>query len=191
MSTQADALSDNALFWEQAYKDHFGSLCTRACKRLTRGNSVEAEDAVSEAFLRVIRYAPDPKTIQNVVSYLWTIVRRVWVAEQTRPGAAFTDRLDDLKLDEIEKLPSVRVEPEILSLLERKDFLLELKIKLGPLSLAETTMIELRLDSFSLDEIATVLDEDVEVTRFRWYKFIARQRYRLNKAKATVKSAQA
>ena len=183
MLSRTDTISGNITFWEKAYTENFATLCARACRNLTNGNSFEAEDMVSEAFLRVIRYAPDPAPIRNVVSYLWTVVRRVWTAEQISPTNARTDHLEDFSLKELETIASVRVEPEILSVLERNDFLLELKTKLGPISLEENTLIQLRLDGFSLEEIAEALDEDVKRTRFRWYKFIQRQRYRLRKDK--------
>jgi RNA polymerase sigma factor (sigma-70 family) len=181
MTNRANEASSQLAFWEEAYTEHFGSLCTRASKALTRGNSAEAEDAVSEAFLRVMRYAPDPGTIENVVSYLWTIIRRVWIAQQIRPAAAQTDRLEDFRRTEIERLASVRVEPEVLAVLNRQDFLLELKMKLGPMSLEEKALMELFLEGNSLNEIAEILGEDVKRVRFRWYRFIARQRYRLRK----------
>ena len=121
--------------------------------------------------------------------YLWTVVKRVWMAQQLRLSATRTERLEDLDIEELESLPAVRVEPEIQMALEREDFLLELKAKLGPLSLEESALVELRLEGHSFDEIAARLGEDVKRTRFRWAKFIARQRYRLSRAKAKARAA--
>jgi len=190
MLSRANEVALNTAFWERAYTENFDRLCTQAAKLLTNGNPVEAEDVVSEAFVRVMRYAPDAGAISNVVSYLWTVVRRVWTDEQVRPTTAQTDHLEDFSRAELDRLKSARVDPEVLSVLERNDFLVELKMKLGPISLEENTLLELFVEGNSLAEIAEVLGEDVKRVRFRWYKFIARQRYRLRREKARAATAQ-
>lgn len=178
MLSSSDVLSGNGAFWEKAYDDNFATLCARANRRLTHGNSLDAEDAVSEAFVRAMRYAQHPESIRNVLPYLWTIVKNVWTAQQVRLSTTRTDYLDDLDIEELESLPAVQVEPEILAILEKEDFLLGLKMKLGPISLEEKALVELRLEGYSLEEIAVLLGEDVQRTKFRWYKFTARQRHR-------------
>lgn len=189
MLSATNVLSGNTAFWEKAFSENFATLCSRASRRLTNGNPVDAEDAVSEAFVRVMRYTPNPDAIKSVVPYLWTIVKRVWTAQQVRLSTTRTVRLEDLDADEIERIPAVRVEPDIQMVLEKEDFLLELRMTLGPLSLDEKALLDLFLEGLSLDEIATTLGEDVKRTRFRWYKFIARQRYRLSKQQARAQTA--
>lgn len=183
MLNGGNVLSGNAGFWEKAYSDNFETLCSRASRRLTNGNYIDAEDAVSEAFVRVMRYAQEPESIKNVMSYLWTAVKRVWIAQHVLLSRANTDYLEDMEIDELESIAAVRVEPEIQAILEKQEFLVELKMKLGPLSLEEKALIELRLEGHSLEEIAATLGEDIQRTRFRWYRFVARQRYRLAKEK--------
>jgi RNA polymerase sigma factor (sigma-70 family) len=189
MLSSSSVLSGNEAFWEKTYIENFATLCSRASRRLTNGNPVEAEDAVSEAFARVMRYAPNPDAIKSVVPYLWTVVKRVWTAQQVRLSTTRTEHLEDLDAEEIERIPAVRVEPDIQMVLEKEAFQLELRMTLGPMSLEEKALVDLFLKGFSLDEIASTLGEDVKRTRFRWYKFIARQRYRLSKQQARAQTA--
>lgn len=178
MLSSGDVMNGNDAFWAKAYSENFATLCARAARRLTHGNSFDAEDAVSEAFARAMRYAPQPETIRSVLPYLWTVVRNVWNVQQGRLSTARTAYLEDLDIEELESLPAVQVEPEILAILQKEDFLLGLQMKLGPISLEEQEMLELRLEGYSLEEIAEQLGEDVRRTQFRWYNFTARQRHR-------------
>ena len=178
MLSSSDVISGNQAFWAKVYSENFATLCARATRRLTHGNSLDAEDAVSEAFARAMRYAPHPESIRNVLPYLWTVVKNVWSAQQVLLSRTRTDYLEDLDIEELESLPAVQVEPEILAILEKEEFLLGLQMKLGPISLEEKALIELRLEGYSLEEIAAHLGEDVRRTKFRWYNFTARQRHR-------------
>ena len=184
MRSGGDVFSGNSAFWAKIYQDNYTPLCSRARRQLTKGNSTEAEDAVSEAFIRVMRYAQNPQGIRNPLPYLWTVIRRVWAAQHAHPSTAMTDRLDDLDIESLESLQYTRVEPEVLEVLEKEDFIRELKLRLGPLTLEEVNLLELRLENYSWEEIASRLGEDANCSRFRWYKFIARQRYRLAREKA-------
>jgi RNA polymerase sigma factor (sigma-70 family) len=190
MSCESEVLSGNDQFWAQLYSDNFATLCHKATRQLTKGNSYEAEDAVSEAFTRVMRYVQDPESIQNSFAYLWTAVRRVWSAQQARLNASLTDRLEDMSDESLEGLAALRVEPEVLGELAKEDSLRELRVKLGPLSLQEETMVKRRLEGYSLQEIAAEFGEDVKRTRFRWYRFTARQRNRLNRGKPKDQASQ-
>src|SRR5713226_4886396 len=109
MLSSSDVLSGNGAFWEKAYSDNFATLCARATRRLTHGNSLDAEDAVSEAFVRAMRYAQQPESIRNVLPYLWTVVKNVWTAQQVRLSRTRTDYLEDLDIEELESLPAVQV----------------------------------------------------------------------------------
>jgi len=185
----ADVLSVNPAFWEKAYSDNFAPLCSRARRQLTNGDPAEAEDAVSEAFMRAMRYAHNPETIQNPLSYLWTVVKRVWAAQNAHSSRTKTDSLDALDTETLESLSSIQVEPEVQAILEREALRDELRLKLGPLTLEEQSLLNLYLEDYSWTEIASMLGEDEKLTRFRWYKFIARQRYRLAKGKAKTQAS--
>lgn len=180
MSCESDVLS-NDQYWAQVYTDNFATLSSKASRQLTKGNSFDAEDAVNEAFTRVMRYVQDPETIQNSFAYLWTAVRRVWSAQQARLNTSRTDRLEDMSEESLESLAALRVEPEVLGELAKEASLRELRVKLGPLSLQEATLVSRWLEGYSFQEIAAELGEDVKRTRFRWYRFINRQRFRVNK----------
>jgi RNA polymerase sigma factor (sigma-70 family) len=180
MHGAANTLTANATFWEQAYLDNFDPLCSRASRQLTRGNVVEAEDTVSEAFARAMRYAVNPEIIENTFSYLWTVVRRVWTTQKTSRDAA-VESLDGLNAETVDSLSAIRVEPEVLRTLEQEDNRQQLKLKLGPLTLEERQMVDFYLKGYSWSEMAEERGEDVKQVRFRWYRFVARQRYRDNK----------
>lgn len=179
MLSGANAVLTNEAFWAQAYADNFSRLCSRANRRLTAGNFAEAEDTVSEAFVRVMKYRPDPGAIKNVGSYLWTTVKRVWASQQVRLRTSRTQHLEDMNTDEIESLAAVQIAPEILTLLDQEEIRNQFRLRLGPLSLREETLVDLRRQEYSFEEIAAQLNEDVKFTRFRWNKLIARQRRRI------------
>ncbi len=173
MSIAAETLTVNEGFWSKAYNENFESLCARASRRLTHGNATDAEDVVSEAFLRGMKYAQNPDEIKNVVSYLWTAVKRVWGAQQVRLSATNTEHLEDLTSDQIE---AIRVDPEIQRVLESKA---EFRRMLGPISLEEERVVKLRLEGYKFEEVAEVMNETPELIRYRWNNFIRRQRSRL------------
>ena len=181
---ESNAVSGNMALWEEAYTANFDTLCSRARQLLTNGNLSQAEDAVSDAFVRIMRYVPNPQKIDTPESYWWTTVKRVWVTQQARPEVAKTASLDEMEPETVDSLPAVQVEPEIIKKLEAVTARKELRIKLGPLSLEERTLIQGRLEGYSFGEIAEQLGENVKLTRFRWHKLKARQRYRANKLKA-------
>ena len=179
MLSAVNAIAVNETFWTKAYADNFRRLCARASRVLTSGNRSEAEDAVSEAFLRAMRYARNPEEIGNVGSYLWTAVKRVWTSQQSRLSESLTDRLDDLSADEVDSLAAVQVEPKIQAVLEQEEALEQFRLKLGPISLEEATIVERRRQGYSFEEIATELNEDLKLVRMRWTRFTTRQRKRL------------
>jgi DNA-directed RNA polymerase specialized sigma24 family protein len=136
-----------------------------------------------------MRYARNPETIRNPLPYLWTVVKRVWATQNAHSSRAKTDSLDALDTETLESLSSIQVEPEVQAVLEREALRDELRLKLGPLTLEEQSLLELYLEDYSWAEIASTFGEDEKLTRFRWYKFIARQRYRLAKGKAKTQAS--
>ena len=179
MLSAVNAIAVNEAFWTKVYADNFRRLCARASRVLTSGDSSEAEDAVSEAFFRAMRYVRNPEEIGNIGSYLWTAVKRVWTSQQSRLNESRTDRLDDLSADEIDSLAAVQVEPKIQAMLEQEEALAQFRLKLGPISLEEATTIEMRRQGYSFEEIAAELGEDIKLVRMRWARFTTRQRKRL------------
>lgn len=191
MHGHADTSTATATFWEQAYTDNFAALCARASWQLTKGNVDDAEDTVSEAFARAMRYAVQPEVIANPVSYMWTIVKRVWTTKVTGAGEAEVDSLDALSTDAIESQRAIRVEPEVFRVLEQEETRRQLKLKLGPITLQEQQLVDFRLKGYSWSEVAEELGEDVKKIQFRWYRFTARQRYRNKKLRARTQAAAA
>lgn len=178
MHSTANTSTANATFWEQAYIDNFSTLCARASRQLTKGNHVDAQDAVSEAFARAMRYAVKPEMIENTLSYLWTVVKRVWTTQKAGADATMMESLDGLSAETIDSLPAIRVEPEVLKLLDQEETRRELELKLGPVTLEEQQLVDFHLKGYSWSEVAEELGEDVKHIQFRWYRFTARQRYR-------------
>jgi DNA-directed RNA polymerase specialized sigma24 family protein len=189
MHGHANTSTATATFWEQAYINNFATLCARASRQLTKGNIDDAEDTVSEAFARAMRYAVQPEVIANPVSYMWTIVKRVWTTKKTGADETEVGSLEALSVDAIESQRAVRVEPEVFRVLEEEETRRQLKLKLGPLTLEEQQLIDFRLKGYSWSEVAEELGEDVKKIQFRWYRFTARQRYRNNKLRARTQAA--
>ncbi|MFE0152240.1 sigma-70 family RNA polymerase sigma factor [Nonomuraea sp. NPDC059007] len=77
----------------EAQRDRLRALAYRVL-----GSHADAEDAVQEAWLRLARQ--DPAAIGNLAGWLTTVVGRISLdvlrARQTRPEAAYDDRLPDL-----------------------------------------------------------------------------------------------
>ena len=186
MSYQPDVLVDHGCFWENAYSQNFASLCARARRKLTKGNTFEAEDAVSDAFLRII--SKNPESIQSPVSYWWTTIKRVWFDQQTRSDVAKTDYIEDMTPENLENLSAVRVDPRVMNLLDGENSWRAFRLKLGPLSSSEQKLVKARLEGRSFEEIARHMGEDVKRTRFRWYRLRARQRCRLSGEKKRTTS---
>lgn len=184
MDGTANLSTANATFWEHAYMENFPTLCARASRQLTKGNTVDAEETVSEAFARVMRYAVRPEVIENPLSYLWTVVKRVWSTQKVSKDKAMLESLDSMSAEAIDRIAAVSVEPEVLKMLDQDENRNQLKLKLGPLSLQEKQLVDFYLKGYSWNEVADELGVDVKQIQFRWYRFAARQRYRDNKLRS-------
>jgi RNA polymerase sigma factor (sigma-70 family) len=184
MDGTANLSTANATFWEHAYMENFPTLCARASRQLTKGNTVDAEETVSEAFARVMRYAVRPEVIENPLSYLWTVVKRVWSTQKVSKDKAMLESLDSMSAEAIDRIAAVSVEPEVLKMLDQDENRNQLKLKLGPLSLQERQLVDFYLKGYSWNEVADELGVDVKQIQFRWYRFTARQRYRDNKLRS-------
>ena len=108
MDGTANLSTANATFWEHAYMENFPTLCARASRQLTKGNLDDAQEAVSEAFTRVMRYAVRPEMIENPLSYLWTVVKRVWTTQKVSEDKAIVESLDYMSADAVDSIDNVR-----------------------------------------------------------------------------------
>lgn len=178
MTSATQAISANATFWEETYARNFKKLCSRASRKLTRGRVAEAEDIVSDTFMKVMLTKDNASEINHPLQYLWIAVQRAWFSQQARREVVNTEQLEDMNMKTLEKLPGVRMEPKILETLEREESLHAMMCKFGPMSLKERKMVEMRLDDCSFSEIAEALGEDLKTTRLRWRNMILRQRTR-------------
>jgi RNA polymerase sigma factor (sigma-70 family) len=170
----------NALFWERAYLKYFGRMCALALRILTNGNWADAEDIVSEAFQRAMRYVENPEEIASVSAFMWVIVKRVWLAKLARERPALMVSLDELT----ESREHPTVEPSAERDLELKELIKLLRASLGPLKSREVTLLRLYLRGYKPKDMAAELKEDVRITRVDFNALKAKLRYRLMKAKA-------
>lgn len=178
MTSEAQTIAANTAFWEQTYTRTFEKLCARASHKLTRGCRAEAEDIVSDTFLKVMLAKDNANQIKHPLQYLWIAIKHAWVSQQTRQEVGKTVRLEDMTMKALEKLASVKLEPKVLQTLESEDALHAMHCKLGPTSIKERTMVGMRLEGYSFSEIAEELGEDLKTTRLRWRNMILRQRTR-------------
>jgi RNA polymerase sigma factor (sigma-70 family) len=184
MANDVSEVADRkAAFWAKFYEEYFKRLCALARCLLTDGNLAEAEDVVSEAFLRVIHYVKNPEAIANLPGYLWITVKRVFIAKRRKEHSAQMESLDDL----LSAGQHPTVEPQVLRILENEELLNALSANKGPLTSREEQLLTLHLQGLSCDEIATVLGEDVRLTSVDLNAVKAKVRYRLTRAKAKIK----
>jgi RNA polymerase sigma factor (sigma-70 family) len=169
----------NGDFWEQAYKNHYKPLCSRARRRLTDGDADEAEDVISEAFMRAMRYVRLPEVIVNLRGYLWTTAKHVLFAKRARENTKHMDSLDQMR----ESGFDIAVEPEVFRVLDNEEYRDTMSVRLGPLNDREKQLLVLHLQGYTCDEIAATMGEDVRVTRSDLNGVRAKVRYRLSRAK--------
>ena len=182
MTSENHALSVNSAFWENAYLETFKELCSRASRKLTRGDSAAAEDIVSQTFVKMMDSGLRIEEIQHPFRYFWTAIKNAWISQQKKREVTATVRLEDLDAKTLEQ-PAFKLQPKVQEMLERQDSLEKLIVRFGPLTLEEREMIELIVEGASLSEVAKEMGEDVANTYLRWRRLIFRQRYRLAKNK--------
>jgi RNA polymerase sigma factor (sigma-70 family) len=179
----SEAYERNAAFWAQAYENHFKRLCALARRLLTDGNPAEAEDVVSEAFLRAMRYVKNPEAIANLFGYLWVTVKRVLIVKRRKENFANIDSLENLLSTGREPI----VDPQVLRIMENKEFEDAMAVGRGPLTSRERRLLDLHLEGYNCDEIASILGEDVRLVRYDLNAVRAKVRYRLKQAKTKSK----
>jgi RNA polymerase sigma factor (sigma-70 family) len=183
----SEAFAQKVVFWDKAYKTNFNPLCSRTCSKLTNGNLAQAEDTVSEAFVRAMDYAKNPDAIENLFGYLWITVKRVWIANRIKENTSNIESLDEIRSKRDPQYLEPTVEPDVLRLLENEDLEAEMNAKQGPLTSHERSVFKLYLQGYKCREIADRLQEDVRLTRSDLNAVKAKVRYRINKGKAKTK----
>jgi DNA-directed RNA polymerase specialized sigma24 family protein len=178
MTSEAQTISANATFWEETHSLYFKKLCARACRKLTRGRMPEAEDIVSDTFIKVMLTKENPSEIEHPLQYFWKAIQRAWFSQQARRDSVNTAHLEDMNVKTLEKIPAVRLEPKVLRTLECEEAFNALMCKFGPMSLSERTLVQMYLEGYSFADIANELGEDLKTTRLRWRNMIVRQRTR-------------
>lgn len=178
MTSEAQTIAANTTFWEQTYTRNFDKLCARASRKLTRGRMAEAEDIVSDTFMKVMLAKHDASQIKHPLQYLWIAIKHAWVSQQARRQVVKTVRLEDMSMKTLEKLPGMKLEPKVLQTLESQAALHAMQCRLGPTSLSERTIVRMRLEGYSFRDIAEELGEDLKKTRLRWRNMVLRQRTR-------------
>ena len=189
MAQKVKQLCDReAAFWTKAYEENFRRLCSLACGRLTGGNSMEAEEVVSEAFARGMQYAKEPERIENLFAYLWKAAKGVFYVKRRNENTANMESLDEIRDNEDAQARHPMVEPEVLRALETKDLEVEMSREQGPLTPREKRLLTLYLKGYKCHEIAAILKEDKRLTRSDLNAVKTKVRDRLKKAKVKRKA---
>jgi DNA-directed RNA polymerase specialized sigma24 family protein len=156
--------------WEELYLNVYPLLLPSA-RRLTNGNRENAEDLLQNTFFRAFKTNPNPETIELPERYFRVTLCHTW-SKKNRPIEVDLDQVDP-------NHPNLIKQPEIQHILESKEVLKDLFIKGGPLTRAEKQLLKAYLCEFTFEEIAQASGEDVCRTKARWYKLLAKLRYRL------------
>jgi RNA polymerase sigma factor (sigma-70 family) len=150
-----------------------------AMARYITGNDVHAtEDLVQQTVLRCLKYAPDLEGVQEPWSYLRRLMRNVWLDSIQKHSEI---SLDDPLIGALPETEVPSVEPNILRALETEELMKTLRVSLGPLTVDEVQLLTLRFAGHSNDEIASMLEEDVQITRNKMNALMAKIRYRVKK----------
>lgn len=179
------SISEEAMpsYWAIAHTEHYGHLCHLACNKLTDGDMAKAEELVSEAFVRAIRYAKEEK-LDNLGGYLWRIVTRVHITQWRKDQTAITDSIDDPANNGLEnQLPPTEIEDDILHIIENERLLEEFNENKGPLTKREDLLLTRHLEGYSSLEIAAELDQAVSAVRTDINKVKNKVYYRLKQAR--------
>jgi DNA-directed RNA polymerase specialized sigma24 family protein len=123
-------------------------------------------------------YQKNPEEIKNPLGYLLRTIHNVWTDKWSKEKAANTESLDVF----LENARPPAVEPEILSILEIEELQKQLTVSQGPLTSREKNLLKFYMEGYKCKDIATMLDEDVRLTRVDLNALKAKIRYRLMKA---------
>lgn len=172
-------------YWCAAYVEYKRPLLEYA-RRLTNGRTEDAEDLTQETIYRVIKWPKDPGQVSSPLSYFKRVVRNEWISKWDEE-AAHMESLDQIAGDPARRKDLPTVEPEVLRTLENEGLREELKVKQGPLTDDEKSLLKALRRWETLEEVAAELGEDPRVTKTRYRALIAKLRYRVKSGDAKAK----
>ncbi|MDQ1640608.1 MAG: Sigma-70 region 2 [Pyrinomonadaceae bacterium] len=161
--------------WAKLSVDLYPRLFAMA-RSLTRNDVDFTEDLVQQTILRCLKYAPDLARIAEPTSYLRRLMRNTWIDSVRKHNEI---SLDDPSISALPETAMPSEEPNILRLLENEQLRENLMLNQGPLTTYEIRLLRLRLEGYTHDEIASLLREDVRVTRCNSNALMAKIRYRI------------
>lgn len=161
-------------YWEAICEDTYQRLIVGA-RRLANGKHSDAEDYVQETVCRVLLYSPNPAEIGNPLSYLFGVMRNIWIDKWKKEHTANVESLDEL----LSAGKHPMIEPDIFRILENEEHQDAIQAKQEDLTPREKTLLRLHLDGYKAKEIAEKLHEDVRLTRSDLNGVKAKMRYRL------------
>ncbi len=161
----------NRRFWKRVVANRYARIFEIA-RRFTKSVS-DAHDLAQTVILRLLKYSPKPVRIVNLDAYIFVSTKHAFLDSQRRPHREIS--FSDLKKKDLQQ--TAALDPNISRFLETCD-LRKLERK------AEANEAKLRYTKIwigaglKLPQIATLLNEPVRRTRYRWYQ------YRKNQQKA-------
>lgn len=153
----------NVAFWRRCIAEKYLMILAYA-RVLVNGDISRAEDLAQTVAVRVLTYLPDHREIRNLTYFLRRITKNAWISSR-RPTEVGLDDLIESDLDN----PALIVPPDILKKLEDEEFL---KPKPGPSSDKLRLTLELLGQGYAFEEIATILGEKPNQTKYRYYKYL-------------------
>jgi RNA polymerase sigma factor (sigma-70 family) len=190
MSLDSDALVLRRDIWAQVCEKNYPQLLSYA-RWLTR-NPDQAPGIVHVAVCKVLKLAPPPEAIEDKRSYLVKAVRNAWFDKLKKGRNAPTISLDDPESQgELRyqlTAPDRDPESDLCFRLDTENYRRAIRLEFRRLNEREKCLLKLHLQGYSCEEIATMLEEDVRLTRSDLNAVIAKVRYRLTKAKAKTAS---
>ena len=161
MSRNDDEKPAYRQFWEKFCTEKYPTILEMA-RYLTAGNEDRALDIAQTVIYRLLKYAPQPAGVANIEGYVFRTAQNAW-----RDSVRAVKDLDQPELDWKEPSQPFTLEPRVLEALRREENLEVLAMTKDP-KLRVTQ--ELRAQGFTFPQIAEQLGENVNHTRYRWYK---------------------
>lgn len=147
-------------------------------RKLVNGREYDAEDLVQETRCRALAASKNPDDVKKTpLAYLLGIMRNAWIDKFKRENTANMESIEHSPGSSKQK--RLAVEPAFPHLLESTEAKEKMLPSVGPLTPRETTLLKLYLLKKKCDEIANMLGEDVNTTRYDLNAVRAKVRYRL------------
>ena len=160
----------NDAFWRRCIAEKYLMILNYA-RVLVNGDLSKAEDLAQIVAVRVLTYLPDHREIRNLTHFLRRITKNAWISSR-KPTEVGLEDLTESDPDN----PALIVPPDILKKLENEEFL---KPKPGPSTDKLRVTLELMGQGYTFEEIAAILGEKPNQTKYRYYKYLQMLRERL------------